>query len=689
MELQLSGLASGFDWLSLVDQVANLERASQRRLIAERSVLQQRQTAYRNIVTELQALQTRAAALKDLSLFSQRSTALNTFGVATASAAAGTMTGQYTFSFSQLATAARQVGGANAGASLNPTNNVSGLVLADAAFATAISAGTFTVNGAPVSIATTDTLQAVFDKINTATGGAVTGSYNAATDKITLSSAGAISLGSASDTSNFLQVARLSNNGTGTVSSALALGVVKQGAALASANFATPVSDGGGGAGAFKINGVTIEFNATTDSLSTVLGRINESVAGVVAHYDSVADQVILTNRATGDIGIALQDVTGNFLAATRLLTSAGGALEAGQDLQYTVNGGATLTSRSNTVTAESHGIAGLTVNALSAGTPAGTTPNSSTGFPQLVEFFGTAAGAATRMRTLPDHSYQTGFAVRFASTGTLPSMINADTIYYVRRIDADDISIHLTAADAASGANPINFGTNPPYTGDAYVIQVNPLTNATPATPGEVTVTVESDSTAVKTAITAFIEQYNKVQTLISAQTASSTDENGQVTAGILAGDSAMASLASELRRSLFGSTGLSGTIQYLSQLGYQTNGNDDTITLQDTAKLDAALASNLSGVRELLANTTSGLAVTMDALLERMAGDDGQLVSRQGLMTRQSAGLDDRVAELEKIVQTNRQRLINTFIAMEKAQAQMNQQLQFLMQQLGGTTK
>ncbi|MFO1511611.1 MAG: hypothetical protein U1F83_01645 [Verrucomicrobiota bacterium] len=70
-----------------------------------------------------------------------------------------------------------------------------------------------TVNGKQITINASDTLQTVFNNIQAATGGNVTGSYDSATDSITLSSASPIVVGSATDTSNFLQVARLNNNG--------------------------------------------------------------------------------------------------------------------------------------------------------------------------------------------------------------------------------------------------------------------------------------------------------------------------------------------------------------------------------------------------------------------------------------------------------------------------------------------
>lgn len=153
------------------------------------------------------------------------------------------------------------------------------------------------------------------------------------------------------------------------MTSTLPLGVVNQSVALQNANFATAISDGGSGAGEFVINGVSISFNVGTDTLADVLARINNSAAGVLAQYDPIQDRVVLTNKTTGNVAMHLADVTGNFLEATGLLASAGGSFVAGQDLVYTLNGSAPLTSRSNAITAESHGISGLTITALTTGT--------------------------------------------------------------------------------------------------------------------------------------------------------------------------------------------------------------------------------------------------------------------------------------------------------------------------------
>src|SRR6185503_9026274 len=184
MELRLAGLASNFDWEPLVEQLTDLERIPQQRLRAEQTLLQQRNTAYGAIVTQLQALKTKIDALKDPTLFSARQPKVADPALLSAVASNSAALGTYAFDIIQLATAGSQRGTADIGQKLSATNDVSGLALSDASFGLTVTAGTFTVNGQQITVATDDTLQDVFDSISNATGGAVTGSYDSTTDKI-------------------------------------------------------------------------------------------------------------------------------------------------------------------------------------------------------------------------------------------------------------------------------------------------------------------------------------------------------------------------------------------------------------------------------------------------------------------------------------------------------------------------
>ena len=388
--LQLTGLASGLDWRTLVDKLMDAERIPQNRLRVEKAAGAQKTGVLESLKTSLTALQT---ALKPLSGDSSDIFAVRTAKIANAnttwnaSAAAGTEAGTYQVQVTQLATKAQRAGVVDAGSSLSATADVSGLTLATLPIGTAVKAGDFTVNGARITVALTDSLQDVFAQIATATGGAVTASYDPATDKVRLSSAGEIVLGSANDTSNFLGALQLYNNGTGDVLAPKALGVVSISAAIANANLRSAVSGvDAGGNGSFSINGIAIAFNANTDSVQTVMARITASNAGVTASFDRVNDRFSLTNKTTGDVGISVSEGAGGLLAALGL----GGAasLARGKNAQFSVDGGPSITSTGNTFDESLHGIAGLSVAATSVATESITVGGDSAGARTKVEDF-------------------------------------------------------------------------------------------------------------------------------------------------------------------------------------------------------------------------------------------------------------------------------------------------------------
>jgi flagellar hook-associated protein 2 len=589
-DLAISGLASGFDWQSLVAQLVQVERAPETQLQTQQSTIQQQNNALGSIKTEMNVLQNDVTALLAPGFFDSRTAATSNSTLASATAAAGTTEGTYAFNITQMATAAVLQGTAGAGAALSSTNDVSGLTLSAAGFATPVTAGTFTVNGAQVTVASTDTLADVFANISAATNGAITASYSATdpvtgakTDKITLSSSSEIVLGSATDTSNFLQVAKLSNNTTGTVTSSASLGAVMSTSTLDQANFATPITNG---AGAFQINGVAINYNAASDKLTDVISRINDSSAGVIATYDPSKNQFSLTDKNTGDIGISVQNVSGNFLQATGFLTVAGtnsGTLVHGTNLQYTVNSGSQLSSQSNTITDDSSGITGLSVTALAKG------------------------------------------------------LVN---------------------------------------------------------------VTVAADTSTVKTAITNLVTEYNKVESVIGTQTASTTDSTGKVTAGLLAGDQDTENIITSLRNLMNQAvSSISGQPLRLSDLGFASNGQDNSLTTSDTSGLDTALATNPAGLKDLFTNATSGLAVELDSFLTDTIGTagasadgtittDGSLVTHQANLTKQSAAIDTQISNIETQVQAYQTSMDNEFVAMETAESKTNQQMAYLTQAFSGSS-
>ena len=370
--IQISGLISGsFDWKSVVDQLIQIESTPVARLQTEESTNIDRLASLSTLQSRLTDLQAASTALGTAGLFSGRTAASNTTGTNwSSSAASGTTNGTYSIAVTQLATATRLNGGNAISAGLSATDSVVGVTIASMPTATAVTAGTFTVNGKQVTIALTDSLDDVFGKIATETGGTVSASYSASTDKITFASSNGspVVLGAANDSSNFLSALRLSNNGLTSVTSSSALGSASLSLPLASSRLREAITAvDGTGAGKFTINGVEIDYNVNTDSLSAVLARISASDAGVVASYDSNSDRVLLTNKTTGDVGLGIDESPNGLLAALGL--ASGATLARGNDARFSVDGGSTLSSHSNSLDGAALGVAGLNVTVGSLGT--------------------------------------------------------------------------------------------------------------------------------------------------------------------------------------------------------------------------------------------------------------------------------------------------------------------------------
>jgi flagellar hook-associated protein 2 len=373
MGLALSGLASGFDWKSIVDQLIEVSRAPQNRMRTEKSQLSAKNTALNDIKGLVSSFKSSLTSLNSAEGFQKKSAAFaNSTTTWSATADTDAPSGTYEFNFVSKATASKLTGAAGIATQLNPATTLANLPVGRT-----ITGGTFTVDGVlihngvpgdvPIPFTSADSLDRVLERITTHTGGSVTASYNSLTDKIDLvkGAGGSISLGASNDTSNFLQAMRLSS-GTTPVASSTTLSSPKLSGSIDSANLSgwagTGVSD------SILINGSEITYNSATDSLQSLMNKINSSAAEVTATYDVSAGKFLLTNKNTGNVGITVTDRMGaGGVAAAMGLTT--GTLTSGADAVFTVNGGGNITSRSNTLDESAHGITGLSVTANSIGT--------------------------------------------------------------------------------------------------------------------------------------------------------------------------------------------------------------------------------------------------------------------------------------------------------------------------------
>ena len=119
----------------MVDQLSNVERAPQGRMRLEQRTLGQKNSAFTKLKEELNSLKSSSEVLKKTDLYETRSVSSNQTHTI-ASAKEGTSSGDYRFEIYQMATAAKQLGNTDVGASVSTS-----AALNSGGFAIAVTAG--------------------------------------------------------------------------------------------------------------------------------------------------------------------------------------------------------------------------------------------------------------------------------------------------------------------------------------------------------------------------------------------------------------------------------------------------------------------------------------------------------------------------------------------------------------------
>ncbi len=207
--------------------------------------------------------------------------------------------------------------------------------------------GTVTINGEKKTFASTaDDIAEIEAFLSSFRG--VEGIFDTNTGKFELT--GVNSLGSAGDTSNMLSALGLNN---AQMVSSKVTGIQNLEAVKAS----TKLSALGVTGTKITINGADISYTPATDTIQTLITKINNSTATKVsASYDAINGRIMMSNRSTGALSITLSS-DGN-ISALNLTNQT-----LGDNAEFTIstlNGGAPLVSNNNSVEGL---IPGVTIN--------------------------------------------------------------------------------------------------------------------------------------------------------------------------------------------------------------------------------------------------------------------------------------------------------------------------------------
>lgn len=362
----ISGLASGIDWATIIDQIIQVNQKSVKILDDNETDYKNKLKSWQDFNTKLLSLQASAKTLKDgsgFNIFSTSATSssstVSASNILTASTTSSANPGTYSVVVSQLAQAKKI-----SGSTFTSTTTALGY------------SGEFLVNGRVVKVDSTDTLTNIRDKISNTNSGSnaskVTAtilSVSGTDNRLILSSdttgATGFDLQDASS-ANVLQ-----NLGLITSSNSIKNSVTNGATSDKFTSSTTTIKSLYGltspQSGNITIEGVSLSIDLSTDTLTTIKDSINNNTsiqtAGVTA---SIVTSTADDGTTKYQLQISKSGGTPSFTDTNNILQTLGilkGAtasqLTAGQDASLSVDG-VSMTRTSNTI---SDAIQGVTLN--------------------------------------------------------------------------------------------------------------------------------------------------------------------------------------------------------------------------------------------------------------------------------------------------------------------------------------
>lgn len=192
------------------------------------------------------------------------------------------------------------------------------------------------------------------------------------------------------------------------------------------------------------------------------------------------------------------------------------------------------------------------------------------------------------------------------------------------------------------------------------------------------VQVGVSRDVAAVKTNITALATAYNDVVKFINER---NTYDIATKKGGIFFNEPTVRGVLTQLRTALSSSVAGLSSLKTVGEIGFKTE-RDGTVTVDD-AKLDGALASGYSAVKNLFINQTSstGIAQLINNAVDAI--DDavnGPLTLRKNGLTGQITNLTAEIARKEDSLAQYEERLRRQYAALDGLLGRLQSQSSFL---------
>jgi len=641
----ISGLISGFDWRTMVDELIAIDRQRVTLVENSKSVLENKLTEWRSFNTKLLAFKTAADALKTpeaFTAFTSRMTSSDP-SVATSSLLSATVSSSAapgTYAVTVLQTAESQK--LSSGAFTSATEALG-----------ADFAGDLLVNGTVITIDAADSLGDLRDRINQGDAG-VTASiinYREGDYRLTLTSAetGAEGIGLANGGTNDLLNRLGFADSTRTAKHHTAGGDKSDTFTSAALSIGDLLGLTGAASGTVQVNGTAVEIDLSEDSLDAI--AVKMTAAGVAASVVSEEDGEETTYR------LFIAGVSNTYTDGENILETLG-VVRGGLSDVMGVEGDVENTSGAASVTADTliqdlDGYGGYEAGDYfhMAGTDTDGVEVSLAPEDRLVigeattvgdllakieAVYGDVTASITgdgRLRVVDNGSGESLLSMelsvkngdgsaedtlRFATDGDLGA---ADTLRKRELVAGADSALEIDGVTVTSSTNTV----------DDVIEGVSlSLLQADPET--AVTLTVTRDTSAVTGKITTFVNSYNAVMTYINDQQAYDTESG--TTGGLLFGDGTLSSVKSDLTSTLLQTVwGVNDDFSFLSLAGITLN--DEGLLNVNMSLLGGYLNTNFNDIMALF--SLQGAAEGAD--LEYIAAGSGTLAGAYTVRIDQAA--------------------------------------------------
>lgn len=357
--INFSGISSGIDTESIISRLLQIEAIPIQRLQIRQQQLGSRQNLLNQFKSRLTALSGAAAGLNSASTFNPISATSSKPEVATIAGSTSSVAGAYELKVSKLA----------------QSHKISSTAQASASEALNLS-GSFTVNGKGVTVAATDSLTAIAQKINSAGAGVtasiIDGGANNAYLTLSASASGEVGKIQIGDANGTLAQTLGLTSGAAAIREPIAGGGTSVAFSSSSTALASLLNIGASGTKTFNLNGIDINVDFDNDGLQDVANAINTSGSGAAATVKSELKDGKTTYKLEITGLNSFTDANGALEGLGVLQRGYGNQLLAAQDAEFELDGIA-LTSATNVITTV---IPGATLTLLKANE---TTPETST----------------------------------------------------------------------------------------------------------------------------------------------------------------------------------------------------------------------------------------------------------------------------------------------------------------------